>query len=81
MFEPFNSGYSNLTLEDDGLSYHRIVEAFKFSYAQHSRLGDPAFNKTVNKASQCIGTHTIAHYSIASLELISSCVYRWLSIC
>ena len=48
----FNVGY-NMTSsafkdkKSSMLTYHRIIEAFKFSYAWRSLLGDPKFNSNI----------------------------------
>lgn len=50
MFTGFNMTESSLKTEAARLTaYHRIIEAFKFAYAQRSELGDPEFESNVTQ--------------------------------
>ena len=44
------TGY-NMTSKsrDSPLTFHRVIEAFKFGYSWRSLLGDPAFNDGMNE--------------------------------
>ncbi len=54
MFMICYSGY-NITADsfrnDPILAYHRVIEAFKFSYGQRLNLGDADYNETIQQVS------------------------------
>ena len=64
--------------ENPLLAYHRVVEAFKFSYGQRLHLGDSDFNETVREVScllpnTCYGNVPITqtnHHAVEWLEPI-----------
>ena len=60
-------GY-NFTKGDLGtLSYHRIVEAFKFAYAQRLQLGDPDFNDTIKQVGH---RYFYKHFNWKNVSLV-----------
>ena len=54
------------------LTYHRIIEAFKFGYAWRSRLGDPAFNMDKNISE--VSERYRGYYMAAEIRNFSSSV-------
>ena len=69
------SGY-NLTspfsadVNSSVLTYHRIIEAFKFSYAWRSRLGDPDFNSQINEVNH-----------LKKKRELRITLFAWLEVC
>ncbi|XP_077990391.1 scoloptoxin SSD14-like [Glandiceps talaboti] len=58
-------GY-NLTadVQDNPLTYHRMIEAFKYAYAQRTQLGDPDFVENVGNLTKIM----ISKYTAAEIR-------------
>ena len=56
-FHDFNM---NMTSQSrNSLTFRRIIEAFKFGFAWRSRLGDPAFNISMNEVRNMLTTNLV----------------------
>ncbi|OQV23352.1 Gamma-glutamyltranspeptidase 1 [Hypsibius exemplaris] len=56
-----NSSWNAMTNDDKILLYQRFVEAMKFAYARRTKLGDPAFEPSVDELVESLKSHELAH--------------------
>jgi len=53
---------------EDPLTYHRIAEAFKFAYAERTKLGDPLFEPSVKELAFNLTLKSLAEETLAKIN-------------
>lgn len=55
-------------VDNSVVSWHQIIEAFKFAYAERTKLGDPFFTEGVKGVSIVFYTIFLSNFTYCSLD-------------